>query len=101
MDKLVGCCGLDCGRCEARKATLENDDALRVVVAKKWSVLNNFEIKPEWINCDGCRMEGLKTVFCEQMCEMRKCVLAKGFSTCYECSDKETCPLRAQLNVAE
>lgn len=98
-NKLIGCCGLDCGKCDARKATLENNDVLRTKVAAQWSVLNNFEIKPEWINCEGCRSDGVKTVFCEQMCEMRKCVLAKRFATCDECFGKKTCPTRSQLNV--
>lgn len=29
MDKLIGCCGLDCETCDARIATVKNDDALR------------------------------------------------------------------------
>lgn len=29
MERLIGCCGLDCGKCEARAATIANDDVLR------------------------------------------------------------------------
>ena len=36
-------------------------------------------------------MEGLKTPFCESMCEIRKCALGKGFVTCGECDSFETC----------
>ena len=28
-DILIGCCGLDCEKCDARIATLANDNALR------------------------------------------------------------------------
>ena len=29
---------------------------------------------------------------CEHMCEIRKCALEKGVSTCGDCSEIETCP---------
>lgn len=29
MKDLIACCGLDCENCDARKATVNNDDALR------------------------------------------------------------------------
>lgn len=29
MNKLIGCCGLDCEKCDARIATIANDNALR------------------------------------------------------------------------
>lgn len=49
-------------------------------------------ILPEHINCEGCRMSGAKTVFCDRLCEIRKCVLNKDVSTCGNCSELETCP---------
>ena len=30
MNDLIGCCGLDCEKCDARIATLTNDNALRL-----------------------------------------------------------------------
>ena len=50
MKQYIAYCGLDCERCEARKATVNNDDALRVKVAKLWSELNGVEITPDMIN---------------------------------------------------
>ena len=38
-------------------------------------------------------MDGVKTVFCEHMCEIRKCALRKGVSTCGNCSELETCQI--------
>lgn len=38
-------------------------------------------------------MDGVKTVFCEHMCEVYKCALKKGVSTCGGCSEIETCPI--------
>lgn len=35
MKDLIACCGLDCENCDARKATVNNDDALRKKTAKQ------------------------------------------------------------------
>ena len=40
MENLIACCGLDCKECQARKATINNDDELREKVAKNCSELN-------------------------------------------------------------
>ena len=37
MKKFIAYCGLDCEKCDARKATLNDDNALREKVAKEWS----------------------------------------------------------------
>lgn len=91
MKELIGCCGLDCEKCDARKATLDNNNELREKVAKFWSDLNGIEIKPEMINCKGCRTHGVKTVFCESLCEIRKCACQNQYETCAACSNLQTC----------
>lgn len=91
MDKLLGFCGLDCMKCEARTATRNDDDALREKVAREWSELNGVTITPEMINCDGCREDGRKTPFCEALCPIRKCALEKGVPTCGQCSELASC----------
>ncbi len=53
MKQLIACCGLDCETCEARIATVTDDNLLREKVAKEWGELNQMEMKPEWINCMG------------------------------------------------
>ena len=55
MNQLIGCCGLDCEKCDARIATLTNDNALREKTAALWTKLNGVTILPEMINCTGCR----------------------------------------------
>ena len=101
LDKVIGeeeidnpfiaCCGLDCEKCEARIATVTNDDNLRKEVAEKWSKLNNVEIAPEMINCEGCRLDGKKTPFCDKLCPIRQCVLKKRYETCAGCEELLTC----------
>ena len=52
MNKYIAYCGLDCETCEARQATINNDNELRVRVAKLWSELNGVEITPEMKSCE-------------------------------------------------
>ncbi len=91
MKKLIAYCGLDCEKCDARIATLNNDNALREKVAKLWSELNGVEITPEMINCEGCRVEGVKTPFCNSLCPIRQCALSKECETCGNCLAMDGC----------
>ena len=88
----IAYCGLDCEQCDAYIATLHDDQALREKTAKLWAELNHAPILPEHINCQGCRADGIKTVFCEQLCAVRRCALQRGVATCGNCPEMETCP---------
>lgn len=103
MNLLRACCGLDCKKCEARIATINNDDELRKAVADKWSKMNNEpSITPESINCNGCRtLDGCKFYFCSHLCEIRKCCMNKGFDTCATCNEWETCAIIAPFLTNE
>lgn len=91
MNPLIAFCGLDCASCEARTATIHNDDALRARVAQDWSALNHVEIRPEDINCMGCRVDGVKTPFCDRLCPIRQCALQRGVAHCGECAEMAHC----------
>ena len=91
MKQLIAYCGLNCEKCEAYIATQNNDNALREKVARLWSEMNGVEITPEMINCDGCRVNGVKTPFCDKYCQIRQCALVKAFETCGNCSEMENC----------
>ena len=91
MKQWIAYCGLDCEACEARLATVRDDQALREKVAKLWSELNGVEITAEMINCDGCRLDGVKTPYCEALCPIRQCALHRGVETCGGCGEMETC----------
>lgn len=92
MKDMIGYCGLDCEKCDAYIATVKDDQALREKTAKRWAELNHAPILPEHICCEGCRVKGVKTVFCQNMCEIRKCALEKSVSTCGSCPELEICP---------
>ena len=93
MSRLIAKCGLDCEKCEARIATINNDDELREEVAKKWSVGNGVEITPEMINCEGCNLDGAKTIFCDKLCPIKQCASKKNYQTCASCDEMGKCDL--------
>lgn len=91
MKDRIACCGLDCESCDAYIATVRSDDALREKTAQLWAEMNNAPITAEMINCMGCRADGVKTPFCDYMCQIRQCCLKKGFATCGVCPDMAGC----------
>ena len=96
MKQLIACCGIDCETCDTRIATIANDDNLREETAKKWSEMFEANIAAESINCMGCRTEGVKFSQCD-VCEIRKCVNEKGFDTCGDCEELDTCQIIAPV----
>lgn len=91
MEKVIACCGLNCAVCDARIATLTDDQALRIQTAEKWSVQHGaVGLLPEMINCTGCRTEGAKFAHCNN-CEIRLCADSKSYTTCAECPDLSDC----------
>lgn len=91
MNPFIAYCGLNCETCDARLATIHNDNELRKKIAKEWSEMNHVEITPEMIHCEGCRIDGMKTPYCESLCPIRQCGLSKGYETCGDCAELETC----------
>ena len=91
MKDYIAVCGLDCESCEARLATVTNDETLRRKVAALWSELNGVEITPDMINCAGCRIDGVKTPYCDTLCPIRQCAMGKGYETCGDCGEVRTC----------
>jgi hypothetical protein len=79
FDMIAYCC-LDCAKCAAYQATIKNDDALRAEVAASW------KMKPEQINCLGCK--SAKPLF---NCSLKKCATPRGLKTCAHCADFPTC----------
>jgi hypothetical protein len=95
MNKLISCCGLNCETCDARIATIENSDELRKETAARWqNIYNSPEIPYTSINCNGCRMDGIKFAHCDT-CQIRLCVAQKGYETCGDCAEMETCEIVA------
>jgi hypothetical protein len=98
MEKLIACCGLNCATCDARIATVNNDDQLRAKTAEIWKVnYNAADLTPALINCTGCREAGVKFGHCE-VCEIRNCVQSKNFQTCADCEKLESCSIVGNIH---
>lgn len=98
MQKLIACCGLNCAACDARIATIANDNELRARTAEKWKTqYGASEITPEMINCTGCREDGAKFSHCAK-CDIRNCAISKDFQTCADCDKLENCALLVNLH---
>ena len=77
MRDMIAYCGLDCEKCDAYLATDQRRSGIARENCKTRSELNHAPILPEHINCQGCRMDGAKTVYCESLCGIRQCALQK------------------------
>jgi len=90
MNKIIAYCGLNCAECDAYKATMNNDNALREKTAAEWTKAFNFKFTLDMINCTSCTGQGVKIGHCSQ-CEMRNCAVKKGVVNCGACADFKTC----------
>ncbi len=97
---MLGFCGLDCSGCEGFLATQADDDEMRAETAKKWSAMYDTYISAESINCDGCKSEGRKFFYCENLCQIRKCCIEKSLETCAACSSYICDKLQSFIDIA-
>jgi hypothetical protein len=83
---MIAYCGLNCARCDAYMATQEDSHARREKTAQKWAKMYKADIKPEQINCEGCKSNGVKFFHCN-VCDIRQCCLSKNVDHCAACQD--------------
>jgi hypothetical protein len=76
----IAYCGLDCAKCPAYEATKKNDAALKAKVAEAW------KMKPEQIDCLGCKSH--KALF---NCTLKQCAKKRDLLTCAHCADFAGC----------
>ena len=93
----LGACGLDCGNCPILIASKNNDNELRAKTAMKFSELypeytGGRTVKPEDMNCSGCKSESGIFSGCE-LCDIRKCCREKKIATCAECIQYKACEM--------
>ncbi len=82
----MGCCGMDCDNCEARKATLRKDiKALARIASEQGSRGDSF-ILPSRVKCTGCLAAGEKSVTCNE-CRIRLCAMENNIPHCGFCEE--------------
>ncbi len=77
-------CGIPCGECNAYKATVNNDDALRKQISEEWSKMYGADIKTGDVNCLGCKSD-VNFSYCG-MCRIRACNIERNTGNCSECA---------------
>ena len=88
MMKYGGSCGLDCDECPALLATKADDREALKRIAAEWSKLYGVEIPVEKMPCAGCFARPPEPLGCHAPdCEIRACVIGRGYKTCAECPD--------------
>ena len=86
MKYVLGYCGVECSKCPAYIATINNDNELRRRYATEQSEFYGIEILSERINCVGCLEDGEHLGYCS-MCEIRRCCRERELETCAECNE--------------
>lgn len=85
---MIAFCGLSCTDCPVFIATQSDDDNERIRVAELWSKkFFKTQIKPEEINCDGCKTESGRLFSHCKVCEIRKCGQEKNIDNCAYCNE--------------
>lgn len=85
---MIAYCGLVCSDCPTFLATQNDDDVARQKTVDLYAEKFGFTLKPEDINCDGCKSEGGKLIGYCQTCEIRRCCRQKGLENCAHCIDQ-------------
>jgi hypothetical protein len=100
MPKMISSCGINCAECGAFIATKTNDQAKRIEVAAIWSKQYQSDIKPENINCNGCKSTGDNIFHYCTICEIRACGKKRGVENCAHCPDYACEMLQGFFKVA-
>ncbi len=87
MSKMIAYCGLVCSSCPTFIATRDDDDEARAKTAAMYSKKFGLEMKPEDINCEGCKSEGGVLIGYCHSCGVRKCCRERDLENCAECGD--------------
>jgi hypothetical protein len=86
MSEMIAYCGLHCEECKAFKATQTKDIEWKKQIAKHWTDELKVELKPEDVDCNGCKSDVISG-WCRKICKIRPCAVTRKVQTCAHCSD--------------
>ena len=87
----VSYCCFDCHQqCPLYKATINNDDNVKIETAKEWGDFDKPGFKLEEYYCYGCKDQKSRGIPCNS-CKVKECAVKKGLATCAQCGDFESC----------
>ena len=97
---MISYCGIDCCKCETFLATRANSDADRKKIAEKCLVEHHVKLKPEEINCHGCKSNKVRCSFAEDLCAIRRCNIEKSTPHCAACDEYKCDQLKKIIESA-
>ena len=90
-------CGCDCEECNIYRAMVYGEELKPETIQrwqedarKYWGVES---LKPEQLNCRGCRDESEDKFSGFKLCPIRCCCKNRGLSSCGLCPERKTCEL--------
>jgi hypothetical protein len=87
MERIIAACGLVCSECPAYVATQNGDEEAIAKMAADAAAKLDREVNPEEVLCDGCLAESDRKCGYTAECEIRACVLGRGFANCAYCDE--------------
>jgi hypothetical protein len=97
MEEILTLCGYRCDLCQFYTKNIESEkDKERV--SREFNRIFGYNIKPEDVECVGCKNEGKHT---DTSCPVRPCALEKGVENCAHCSEFICDKLKERINFTE
>lgn len=98
---MIAVCGLDCTSCPSYLQRNTTDQAVLETIAAAWSAQMHREVKPEDVPCSGCQdASEARLTTCCSTCVIRACAHGKGYVTCAECGDYDTCTILKEFHAS-
>ncbi len=97
MAEIIAYCGLNCGDCDAFKATQAKDFERKKEIAKRWTEGLSVQFQPEDVNCNGCVSDTISG-WCRKICKIRLCAEERKVKTCGHCQDYPCVKLKEFLS---
>lgn len=92
--KSLNYCGYTCPEgCEFKKASLEDDAALKKEAFEAWKIEERYGItfEAEKVFCFGCKIADKPAGVVTANCTVRICAMDKGMEACIQCKELTTC----------
>ncbi len=92
--KKLNYCGYTCPPdCKMKKATVENNVALKKEAYVDWRIEKKYGMAfdPEKVFCYGCKTEGKPLGIVVGECTVRSCAIDKGYDCCIQCDKIAGC----------
>jgi predicted RNA-binding Zn-ribbon protein involved in translation (DUF1610 family) len=86
---LVSPCGLYCGVCAIRIATVDDNEKFRERLAPVYGV------KPEELHCEGCLAPVEKVWAYCKVCPIKTCAGERGYEGCHQCDEWPCAPIES------